>query len=299
MLASSAIYFVLRPFREYAHTGAMLEVVAAAAGIVKVLSEGLTPLAREFREWRAGSRDDVGVAQDVNGSVHPLETSHGVYRPPEHALADEAIPWGVLEVAFHPGDELAGRHLALDDMALVVLWEVAADPDLESVVVACPLGETWSIELPTGQYHVTALVFDDRRDVLRAAGAQEWLEIPPSGIALSLAVDVLDDDAPTGVLQVADIPAHDGAIILPDGSGVALEGVVTLGRGPTSAIRFEDPAVSRRHAEIHGQADGYWIVDLASANGTYLNGQRIAAHPLHDQDVIQIGPEQLIFVESM
>jgi hypothetical protein len=50
--------------------------------------------------------------------------------------------------------------------------------------------------------------------------------------------------------------------------------------------------VSRRHARIHRQKSQYFIEDLGSANGTFLNGQRLTPylpHPLHDNDELQLG----------
>jgi len=50
--------------------------------------------------------------------------------------------------------------------------------------------------------------------------------------------------------------------------------------------------VSRRHARIQRQRTQFFIEDLGSANGTFLNGQRLTPylpHPLHDSDDLQIG----------
>jgi pSer/pThr/pTyr-binding forkhead associated (FHA) protein len=53
-----------------------------------------------------------------------------------------------------------------------------------------------------------------------------------------------------------------------------------------------DGGVSRRHARIHKQRTQFFIEDLGSANGTFLNGQRLTPylpHPLRDKDEIQLG----------
>jgi FHA domain len=63
-----------------------------------------------------------------------------------------------------------------------------------------------------------------------------------------------------------------------------------LGRSRNCAIVFPDPAISRCHAVLSYQADsGFQLMDTASSNGTWLNGQRlIAMQPRAVQDGDQI-----------
>ena len=54
--------------------------------------------------------------------------------------------------------------------------------------------------------------------------------------------------------------------------------------------------VSRRHAPVHQQKSQFFIEDLGSANGTFLNGQRLTPylpHPLRDGDEVQLGRVRL------
>ena len=66
---------------------------------------------------------------------------------------------------------------------------------------------------------------------------------------------------------------------------------VIIGReGPTAKFVIADPAVSRRHAQISRQDDGYVIEDLNSTNGTFINAQRVVgAVPLTPGDLIELG----------
>src|ERR1051325_10865933 len=69
--------------------------------------------------------------------------------------------------------------------------------------------------------------------------------------------------------------------------------ITRLGREPGLEIVLAPTAanVSRRHAEIRHQEGIYFLVDLGSFNGTFLNGRRIVnAEVLHESDVIQLGP---------
>jgi adenylate cyclase len=65
---------------------------------------------------------------------------------------------------------------------------------------------------------------------------------------------------------------------------------VWLGRGPECTLRVDDSQVSRRHAVIRRSQDRYLIEDLLSANGTYLNEQRVrGCQPLSPDDVVRCG----------
>jgi diguanylate cyclase (GGDEF)-like protein len=73
------------------------------------------------------------------------------------------------------------------------------------------------------------------------------------------------------------------------GRAVALEGEVTLGRDERSAVRLDGDDVSRQHARIGPDGDGHAIVDLASTNGTWVNGERIERRRLAPGDRIALG----------
>jgi two-component system cell cycle response regulator len=63
-----------------------------------------------------------------------------------------------------------------------------------------------------------------------------------------------------------------------------------VGRARESDLLLSDAGVSRYHARFTWQPNGYLLEDLQSANGTYVNGQRITEHVLSDGDVVQFGP---------
>jgi len=66
--------------------------------------------------------------------------------------------------------------------------------------------------------------------------------------------------------------------------------VMTIGRGEDCDITIPLRQVSRCHAQIERQADGYVLRDLRSKNGTYVNGEEVRdlPRPLKDGDEIQI-----------
>jgi pSer/pThr/pTyr-binding forkhead associated (FHA) protein len=73
---------------------------------------------------------------------------------------------------------------------------------------------------------------------------------------------------------------------------------VVVGRNPTTDITLLDEGISREHALVlyDEEAPGYVIEDLASTNGTKLNGKRIRSAPLSEGDEIQIGQTIFRFV---
>lgn len=69
-----------------------------------------------------------------------------------------------------------------------------------------------------------------------------------------------------------------------------LEGEVIIGRAPDCAVSIDDEFSSNLHAKVY-QAEGrYYVEDLGSTNGTYVNGRRIN-YPteLRGGDSIKIG----------
>ncbi len=66
-----------------------------------------------------------------------------------------------------------------------------------------------------------------------------------------------------------------------------------LGRQYDSHICLTGKAISRQHAQILCRQSNYFVEDLDSSNGTFLNGLRLAPHTLaaiSDRDTLQIGP---------
>ena len=72
---------------------------------------------------------------------------------------------------------------------------------------------------------------------------------------------------------------------------------MAIGRTPDAAVFLDDVTVSRNHALLVRRADGYYIDDLGSLNGTYVNRRRIESHKLEDGDEIQIGKFKLSYLE--
>lgn len=71
---------------------------------------------------------------------------------------------------------------------------------------------------------------------------------------------------------------------------------ILFGRDLANDIAIGDPEVSRRHARFFRQEDDFFIEDLGSTNGTFLNGERISSpKQLRAGDVITFG-ENIVMV---
>lgn len=86
-----------------------------------------------------------------------------------------------------------------------------------------------------------------------------------------------------------------------EGSGreFPVAGAVVIGRLKTNPVPIEDAKASREHTAVRCVGADYFVADLDSKNGTYLNGRLIHGQErLHNGDQIQIGRTVLRFVED-
>jgi sigma-B regulation protein RsbU (phosphoserine phosphatase) len=73
-----------------------------------------------------------------------------------------------------------------------------------------------------------------------------------------------------------------------------------IGRATESDVFLADTMLSRRHAEIEQRADGHYLLDLGSTNGTFLNGERVVGERrLRDGDLITMGDSRIRFTETV
>jgi pSer/pThr/pTyr-binding forkhead associated (FHA) protein len=71
---------------------------------------------------------------------------------------------------------------------------------------------------------------------------------------------------------------------------------MTLGRRPENDIQVDNLAVSGAHAVVLTLGGDTFLEDLASTNGTFVNGEPIYKHLLRAKDVIELGKHTLTFV---
>lgn len=69
------------------------------------------------------------------------------------------------------------------------------------------------------------------------------------------------------------------------------EVMTSIGRAPYNDIVVDEAGVSRHHARIRKVPEGYWIEDLGSRNGTFVNKSPVEGEGmrLRDMDRIELG----------
>ncbi len=133
------------------------------------------------------------------------------------------------------------------------------------------------------------------------------LELPPQAASaregqatLAVLRELATQDLAPAATRAATLTCLTG---LDTGKVFALEDEVELGRGEQVGLRIRDRSVSRRHARIHREpvtADApFWLEDLGSPNGVFLNGARVREpRALARGDVVELGHCMLRFDDA-
>ena len=81
----------------------------------------------------------------------------------------------------------------------------------------------------------------------------------------------------------------------PEGEWELRDAVTVLGRSRRCDIVLPDPNVSRQHAEIRRENDGFMVRDLGSTNGVRINRRDVKQAVLQHGDRLEIGTTELLF----
>ena len=80
----------------------------------------------------------------------------------------------------------------------------------------------------------------------------------------------------------------------PEGTSLSLDAIATIGRDVNNAIVVDDQFVSAEHAILTFRGRAWYVEDLGSTNGTYVNGAPVeGVVPLGFGDVVQVGQVRL------
>ncbi len=75
------------------------------------------------------------------------------------------------------------------------------------------------------------------------------------------------------------------------GSRQSFSGGFCIGRGADCEVQIDSDVVSRRHAEIFLRGGGWWVRDLGSTNGCFLDRKQIDEAPISEGAELQLAPE--------
>lgn len=97
-------------------------------------------------------------------------------------------------------------------------------------------------------------------------------------------------------------PSTDAWLVAMNGGGIDpgarfdLFSGLSIGRSADADVRIEDGFASQLHARVDSRAGNYFVEDLQSTNGTFLNGAALHGEaPLSDLDMIKIGDTEFRF----
>ncbi len=76
------------------------------------------------------------------------------------------------------------------------------------------------------------------------------------------------------------------------------EGAMSIGREAGNFVQLDDNEVSRRHAEIRRVGESFFVGDLKSSNGTWLNSRKVERAELSNGDQIQVGRTILVYARD-
>lgn len=74
--------------------------------------------------------------------------------------------------------------------------------------------------------------------------------------------------------------------------------LITIGRNLKNDIQIDNLAVSNFHAHIVCQLGHYFVEDLGSTNGTFVNDRKIGKWALTDNDTMTIGKHSIVFLDE-
>ncbi|SDS51696.1 FHA domain-containing protein [Paraoerskovia marina] len=118
-----------------------------------------------------------------------------------------------------------------------------------------------------------------------------------------------EEPGPRGGLEsdekaaVAALPRHSALLIMQHGPGAGSRFLLdtprtVAGRSERADIFLDDVTVSRKHAEFVREDDAFYVRDIGSLNGTYVNRDRVETVALNLGDEVQIGKFRLTFYPS-
>lgn len=174
----------------------------------------------------------------------------------------------------------------------------------------------------TGFYLVTLwLLAQGVADIFPAFGLPDWsvrsfvgvgLLLVPAVIALAWRYDI----TPEGLVPDYGLDDTESTLTDVGNSGIIavtwtdwqsgrqtrrFDSEFTVGRAPENAIHLEDKRVSRQHVRFYLDHGHWWVEDLGSSNGTFVDGEQVRQRRLEGAAVVRLhrqGPKLMVDVRT-
>ena len=192
--------------------------------------------------------------------------------------------------------------MAAEDYERFKQMESGLQKEFSEIVIEAAKENRWNL---MGMPEISFVEDDGLRKGLFKVEASLMSGPERSGHVSTREPDDADPDATRAVsLNTADrlgLQRSDAELIVLDGRGDPSERIsitrqpVVIGRMSTSDVVLADSNVSRRHAELRRDPEGWLLVDLGSTNGTLVNGKLAREHRLKDGDRLSFGTSELVF----
>lgn len=250
-------------------------------------------------------------ARLFKGKVHPTEIGRALLREAD----EQRVVVGEGRVLI-PNRYLVT--LGTSDYEHLSEWQQELTRTLGSMVIEHAQEEGWSTfgkvlvslscdaKLRTGVFEVRSEVDPHadkpRPEVNLTKAPGEQTSQPANGVPVERIVRSTYPPPPSPPVVIAAPPGEpvvvQSHVLVVDGPNTRYplhDGHNVVGRGQEAQVRLPDTGVSRRHVDVTVVGPIATAHDLGSTNGTIINGQRIAQHPLNDGDVIRIGHSVLVY----
>jgi hypothetical protein len=200
-------------------------------------------------------------------------------RPPAPPAQDTRAFWFALIAAAVGLLVLAG----IAAVAYLILRRTSPPPERACEQCGREL-KMWETECP--DCLASKLAITKPGDETQSPAAESVPEIDPALLQKAPSSEMLDhtlvlDEVPVLVLRRGNNPPR--AFQIPPGQ------VVSVGRDKINTISVADQTLSGQHFRIVPKDGGFYLVDLKSTNGTYLNGERVTLKELKPDAVIHAG----------
>ncbi|GMU03892.1 FHA domain-containing protein [Corallococcus caeni] len=236
--------------------------------------------------------EDEKAAEEDDGSAADIEAAIGSEELPGDNEADDSEPEEAKtgEEAIGSDDEADARAAASDEDDAADARAAASDEDDERAAAS---DEDDAQGAGSSEAEEQDLPFV-------AAPAAKGPALRKQGRVLRQATP--EDDAPPdankGRKPAARASARKDLFVRlsPDGPATRVDVErFTLGRGPQCSLVVKSGRVSREHAIVVREGNDYFIEDLGSSNGTWINHQRIKRQKIADGDTFNLGTEAVYF----